>query len=130
MILITAPQMEALYWIIESVINKTDYKRYLHQRKKVFVKNVGGRTPETDGCCQSRDAARACLMMRGTATGTHKVKVTLATVRPHTHTQRFSSVTSSRGTPIYSENQSPACLVAYDCLGRKGIIVLCRKSVM
>lgn len=37
MILINAPQMEALYWIIESVINKTDYKGYLHQRKKVFV---------------------------------------------------------------------------------------------
>lgn len=38
MILIMAPQMEVVYWIIESVINKSDYQRYLHQRKKVFVK--------------------------------------------------------------------------------------------
>lgn len=75
MILIMAPQMQALYWIIESVINKTDYKRYLHQRKKVFVKGSAGDAARgIDGCCSSGDAAQACLTMHGTGTRSIKTK--------------------------------------------------------
>lgn len=75
MILITAPQMEALYWIIESVINKTDYKRYLHQRKEVFVKgSVGGEHLKSTAFGSSSDAAQTCLMMRSTGTKTIKTK--------------------------------------------------------
>lgn len=74
--LITALQMEALYWIIESVINKSDYKRYLHQREEGRCRRKCS-APNTWNRRQSlgqRRHMQTCLMMRSTGTTTITAK--------------------------------------------------------
>lgn len=73
--------MGALYWIIESVINKTD-KGYLHQKE--------------EGLCQSDEHLKqttADLLNEPQHRGrNHKDKVTLASVTPTRRTLIYSKI--------------------------------------